>query len=111
MLRAIAQESAGFTVVERGVGMQNIQQERALAAGGLLQQSANEGGGQLQAGDFVLTPACSFQIARAALGRQYGLVGPHGRTAGRAGRFGERAEAQRGRKHFAAGRCALGHST
>ena len=68
MLRSIAQESAGFTVVERGVGMQNIQQERALAAGGLLQQSANEGGGQLQAGDFVLTPRLQFSDSTGGIG-------------------------------------------
>lgn len=43
MLRVIAQESAGFTVVERGVGMQNIHQERALAAGGLLQKTPTWG--------------------------------------------------------------------
>jgi hypothetical protein len=115
MLRVIAQKSACFAVLERGVGMQNIQQERALAAEGLLEQSATVGGGQLQAADFVLTPNLQFSDNTggigAALGRQQGLVGPHGRTAGRTGRFGERAEVQRGRNHFAAGRCALGHSS
>lgn len=60
MLRMIAHESGCFSVVERGVAMQNIQQERALAAGGMLQQDANMGGGQLQAADFVLTPSLQF---------------------------------------------------
>src|SRR4249920_2489388 len=47
-LRMIAQESGCVAVVERGVAMQNLQQERALAAGGQLQQGSNVGGGQMQ---------------------------------------------------------------
>jgi curli biogenesis system outer membrane secretion channel CsgG len=72
MLRMIAQESACFTVVERGVGMQNIQQERALASGGMLQQNANVGGGQLQAADFVMTPSMQFADTTGGVG---GVVG------------------------------------
>ncbi|HTD03886.1 CsgG/HfaB family protein [Undibacterium sp.] len=60
MLRMIVQESGCFTVVERGVAMQNLQQERALAAGGQLQEGSNLGGGQLQAADFVMTPSIQF---------------------------------------------------
>jgi len=60
MLRMIAQESGCFAVVERGVAMQNMQQERALAAGGQLQSGSNIGGGQMQAADFVMTPAVQF---------------------------------------------------
>lgn len=60
MLRMIAQESGCFAVVERGAAMQNLQQERALAAGGQLQQGSNIGGGQMQVADFVMTPAVQF---------------------------------------------------
>lgn len=90
MLRMIAQESACFTVVERGVGMQNIQQERALAAGGLLQQSSNMGGGQLQAADFVLTPSLQFSDTTGGIGAAVGgllgrMGGPLGALGGLAG--------------------------
>lgn len=79
MLRMMAQESGCFTVVERGVAMQNIQQERALAGGGMLQQGANMGGGQLQAADFVMTPALQFSDGTGGIG---------GTAAGLLGRFG-----------------------
>ena len=79
MLRMMAQESGCFTVVERGVAMQNIQQERALAGGGMLQQGANMGGGQLQAADFVMTPALQFSDGTGGIG---------GSAAGLLGRFG-----------------------
>jgi curli biogenesis system outer membrane secretion channel CsgG len=68
MLRMIAQESGCFTVVERGVAMQNIQQERALANGGMLQQGSNLGGGQLQAADFVMTPSLQFSDNTGGIG-------------------------------------------
>jgi curli biogenesis system outer membrane secretion channel CsgG len=60
MLRMMAQESGCFAVVERGVALQNIQQERALANAGQLQQGSNIGGGQLQGADFVMTPSVQF---------------------------------------------------
>jgi hypothetical protein len=60
MLRMIVEESGCFTVVERGVAMNNIRQERELANAGQLQQGSNVGGGQLQAADFVLTPSVQF---------------------------------------------------
>jgi curli biogenesis system outer membrane secretion channel CsgG len=86
MLRMIAQESGCFTVVERGVGMQNIQQERALASGGMLQQDANLGGGQLQAADFVLTPSLQFSGGTGGLGAAVGgLLGRMGGTLGALG--------------------------
>lgn len=86
MLRMIVQESGCFTVVERGVGMQNIQQERALAAGGMLQQDANMGGGQLQAADFVLTPSLQFSDSTGGLGGAVGgLLGRMGGTLGALG--------------------------
>lgn len=83
MLRMIIQDSGCFTVVERGVAMQNIQQERALAAGGMLQEGSNLGGGQMQAADFVLTPALQFSddtggvggVVSGLLGRMGGLGG------------------------------------
>jgi curli biogenesis system outer membrane secretion channel CsgG len=60
MLRMLAQESGCFAVVERGVALQNLQQERALASSGQLQQGSNIGGGQMQAADFVMTPSVQF---------------------------------------------------
>ena len=57
LIRMMVQNSKCFLVVERGVAMQNIQQERALARAGEMQQDANMGGGQMKAADFILTPA------------------------------------------------------
>ena len=79
MLRLLAQESGCFAVVERGVAMQNLQQERALAAGGQLQSDSNIGGGQMAAADFVMTPAVQFS------GDSGGMGGALGGLLGRAG--------------------------
>ena len=82
MLRMIAQESGCFTIVERGVGMQNLQQERALAAAGQLQSGSNIGGGQMQAADFVLTPMVQFT------GDTGGMAGAVGGLLNRFGKVG-----------------------
>jgi hypothetical protein len=90
MLRLMVQESGCFTVVERGVAMQNLQQERALAAGGQLQAGSNIGGGQMQAADFVMTPAVQFSddtggvggAIGGLLGRAGGVLGALGGLAG-----------------------------
>jgi hypothetical protein len=60
LLRIMIQQSNCFTVVERGVAMQNLQQERALAADGETMGGANLGKGQLQSADFVMTPGVQF---------------------------------------------------
>ena len=60
LIRLMIQQSNCFIVVERGVGMQNMMQERALADGGQLRSNSNMGGGQMVTADFVLTPAVAF---------------------------------------------------
>jgi hypothetical protein len=60
LIRMMIQQSNCFIVVERGAGMQNIMQERALASGGESRQGSNMGGGQMVAADFVLTPSVVF---------------------------------------------------
>jgi hypothetical protein len=47
LIRLMVQQSNCLLVVERGVGMQNLMQERALAASGELRQGSNMGGGQM----------------------------------------------------------------
>lgn len=66
LLRMMIQQSGCFDVVERGVAMQNMQQERQLASGGDLRQESNIGKGQMQAADFVMTP--NVQIASSDTG-------------------------------------------
>jgi hypothetical protein len=56
LIRMIIANSNCFQVLERGAGMQNIMQERALAEGGQMQGGQNIGKGQLVAADFVLVP-------------------------------------------------------
>jgi hypothetical protein len=80
LIRMMIQQSNCFIVVERGQGMANMMQERALAGGGELRSGSNVGGGQMVAADFILTPAVVFSENNAgglggALG---GLVGGKG---------------------------------
>jgi curli biogenesis system outer membrane secretion channel CsgG len=60
LIRMMVQQSNCFIVVERGIGMQNMMQERALQESGELRQGSNMGGGQMVSADFVLTPAVVF---------------------------------------------------
>jgi hypothetical protein len=60
LIRLMIQQSNCFIVVERGGGMQNLLQERQLAAAGETRQGSNLGGGQMVAADFVLTPSVAF---------------------------------------------------
>jgi len=80
LIRIYAQESNCFVVVERGRGMQNVQQERALGASGELQSGSNMGKGQMVAADYVLTPYIQFSDPNA--GGVGGVVGGIGRRVG-----------------------------
>ena len=60
LIRMMIQQSNCFLVVERGIGMQNVMQERALSESGQLRQNSNMGGGQMVTADFVLTPSVVF---------------------------------------------------
>ena len=60
LIRLMIQQSNCFSVVERGVAMQNIMQERQLQQRGELSQGAQMGQGQLVTADFVLTPDVVF---------------------------------------------------
>lgn len=73
LLRLMIQQSGCFDVVERGLAMQNLQQERALGYSGELRQESNVGKGQMQAADFVLTP--NVQVAASDTGGIGGLLG------------------------------------
>lgn len=85
IIRLMVQQSNCFIVVERGQGMQNMMQERALNESGELRQNSNMGGGQMVSADFIMTPSVVFSDNNAggggaALG---GLLG--GLVGGRAG--------------------------
>jgi hypothetical protein len=60
LIRMMIQQSNCFIVVERGAGMQNLMQERALSNAGQTREGSNMGGGQMVAADFVLTPNVVF---------------------------------------------------
>jgi hypothetical protein len=60
LIRLMIQQSNCFIVVERGAGMQNMMQERALADSGEARSGSNMGKGQMVAADFVLTPSVVF---------------------------------------------------
>lgn len=89
LLRIYIQQSGCFSVVERGVAMQNLQQERALASQGQLRGGSNVGGAQMVAADFVMTPNVIFAAdtgggggSLGGLGRLGGLGGLLGAVAG-----------------------------
>lgn len=84
VIRLLIQQSNCFQIVERGAAFQNLMQERALAAGGELQQGSNIGKGQMVAADFVVNPNVVFSENNAggvgggllgALGGRWGVVG------------------------------------
>lgn len=56
LIKVFVRKSNCFTLVDRGKGMQAIQGERALAAGGDLRGGSNVGQGQIKAADYVIVP-------------------------------------------------------
>ena len=83
LIRVMAQESNCFLVVERGEGMQNMKQERALANSGELRGGENMGKGQMVAADFIMTPNVLISDDNAG-----GLGGAVGRRLSSRGGFG-----------------------
>ena len=84
LIRLMIQQSNCFIVVERGVGLQNAMQERALQQGGQLRTDSNVGGGQMVTADFILTPAVVFADNNAGgVGAAAAVGGLFGRTARR----------------------------
>jgi hypothetical protein len=84
VLRILIQESNCFLVVERGTGLEQMQQERDLARSGELQHASNVGAGQMKAADFLLTPGVIFSDQNAGgvggavggmMGRKIGVAG------------------------------------
>jgi Curli production assembly/transport component CsgG len=73
LIRLMIQQSNCFIVVERGAGMNNLMQERALATSGETRAGSNMGGGQMVTADFVLTPNVVFSENNA--GGMGGAVG------------------------------------
>jgi hypothetical protein len=91
LIRIMVQQSNCFMVVERGVAMQNIQQERALADGGQLRKGSNMGKGQLATADYVMTPEVVFKNndAGGIGGAVGGLLGHVGAAIGGSLKFKE----------------------
>jgi len=82
LIRMLIQQSNCFVVVERGVGMHNMMQERSLAQSGQLRERSNIGGGQMVAADFILTPSVVFSENNAG-----GVGGALGGLLGKRNRF------------------------
>jgi curli biogenesis system outer membrane secretion channel CsgG len=83
VIRMMVQQSNCFQVVERGVGMRNMMQERGLAQSGELQHDQNVGKGQMVAADFIVTPSVVFSENNAGgIGGALGGIigGGHGRA-------------------------------
>jgi len=75
VVRMMIQQSNCFIVVERGQGMNNMMQERALMEAGQLRENSNVGGGQIVSADFLLRPEVVFSESDAgALGGGVGAA-------------------------------------
>ena len=84
VVRMMIQQSNCFIVVERGLGMNNLMQERALMEAGQLRENSNIGGSQMVVADFLLRPEVVFSennaggaggAVGAALGGLFGAAG------------------------------------
>jgi hypothetical protein len=76
LIRLMIQKSNCFLVVERGQGLRNMQQERALAGDGEMRSGANMGKGQMVAADFIMTPQVVFSEGNAGgIGGALGMFG------------------------------------
>jgi len=60
LIRLMVQQSNCFIIVDRGMGLQNLMQERELAASGELRARSNMGPGQMLSADFILMPTVVF---------------------------------------------------
>lgn len=81
LLKVFVRKSGCFTLVDRGKGFEMIQQERALAGQGTLQQGSNIGQGQLKAADYILVPDIASKNADSSgtnIGGIFGGLVGHG---------------------------------
>src|ERR1700690_226391 len=60
VLRMMVQQSNCFVVVERGRGMNNMMQERALEQSGEMREGSSFGKGQMVAADYTMSPSITF---------------------------------------------------
>jgi hypothetical protein len=65
LIRMMIQQSNCFIVVERGQGLRNMEQERALTGAGQTRAGSNMGGGQMVAADYIMTPQVVFSEGNA----------------------------------------------
>ncbi len=73
VLRMLIQQSNCFVVVERGLAMRNLQQERQLQQSGELREGSNFGKGQMVSADYSMSP--SIQFSEKGTSGVSGLVG------------------------------------
>ena len=73
VLRMMIQQSNCFVVVERGRGMHNVMQERALEHMGETRSGSNFGKGQMVSADYTLNPSIQFSAkGTSGLGGAFG---------------------------------------
>lgn len=75
LLKVFVNRSGCFKVVNRGAGMEAIQREKAMAAGGDLQRGSNEGKGQIKSADWLLVADVAGQNQNSGGSALGGLVG------------------------------------
>ena len=75
LIKVFVNRSRCFTLVDRGVGLQAMQAERELAAGGELRGGSNIGKGQIKAADYVMVPDVVSQNNNASGNKIGGLIG------------------------------------
>ena len=87
VLRLLVQQSNCFVIVDRGVGLTQMEQERQLARSGEARAGSNFGKGQLVVADYSMTPSVTVSAKDTGgiggtLSRLSGNLGVLGRLAG-----------------------------
>lgn len=91
VLRLLVQQSNCFVVIERGVAMRNMMQERALEQSGEMRDNSNFQKGQMVAADYTMKPDITFSDRTGGLGSKIGgfLGGSLGAAIGGSVKFNE----------------------
>lgn len=90
VMRMLVQQSNCFVVIERGMAMRNMMQERQLSESGEMRDNSNMQKGQMVAADYTINPTITFSDKTGGMGGMVGgLLGPIGAVVGSSVKFNE----------------------
>jgi hypothetical protein len=90
VMRMLVQQSNCFVVIERGLAMRNMMQEREISQSGEMRDNSNFQKGQMVAADYTINPTITFSDKTGGMGGLVGgLLGPVGALVGGSLKFNE----------------------